>query len=195
MSWLTVASPIISILAMVVTIISLIYTNKRFSKGLKETNKRFDKTMLDNLDSKSGWRKKIFEIAGNDKIDYNDLYQLRAALRFTEKKYKHSLSKFDKMNIIIIKFCKKLTNENNNIIKEKQLTPNQKECIRLFCRYLLADHWEKNQNKNSKIPEDKEEELVKYTLLQYLNLIDQYEAKYKNYCFTCLIKKAKKSVM
>ena len=97
MIWITVASPIISFLTMIVTIISLIYTNKRF-----------DKTMLDNLDSKSGWRKTLFEIAGKDRITLEDVFKIRACLRFDSKKdHKIFLIKKQMKLLTIVMTCKR----------------------------------------------------------------------------------------
>lgn len=97
MIWITVASPIISFLTMIVTIISLIYTNKRF-----------DKTMLDNLDSKSGWRKTLFEIAGKDRITLEDVFKIRACLRFDSKKdHKNIFDKKQMKLLTIVMTCKR----------------------------------------------------------------------------------------
>ena len=135
------------------------------------TNRRFNRTMLDNLDSKSGWRKTLYEIAGEHNITLNNVQQLRSSLRYKEKEDKPTLSSFDSVNIIIIKYC-------NQLIRKKQfykgkVTFNfyESESIRIFCRYLLKDHWEKNHSQHH-IYEDKSEELelCKYTLIEFLKL-------------------------
>lgn len=95
MIWITVASPIISFLTMIVTIISLIYTNKRF-----------DKTMLDNLDSKSGWRKTLFEIAGKDRITLEDVFKIRAVL-ILKKTTRIFLIKKQMKLLTIVMTCKR----------------------------------------------------------------------------------------
>lgn len=130
---------------------------------IKTTSKNFRRSLLDNLDSKSEWRKTIFCIAGNDKITIKEIYQLRAALRFKEKSYPKK--SFDKMNVIMIKYC-------NNIIDNKlYLTIDIQETIRVFARYLLKDHWEKKQNKKGKFkPRKKEYELCIETLNEFLKL-------------------------
>lgn len=51
----------------------------------KYTNDNHKKTLLNELDSKSEWRKTLFIIAGKKKIKIKDVYQLRASLRFTHK--------------------------------------------------------------------------------------------------------------
>lgn len=143
------------------------------------TNDNHKKTLLNELDSKSEWRKKLFDIAGKEMIEIEDVFQLRAGLRFTEKKFENSVTYFDKMNFVIIRYCKLITKENDietllentELYKNKNLTLQSQETIRLFCRYLLADHWEKNQNKHFKYNnEDKEKELYNYTLEEFLNL-------------------------
>lgn len=135
------------------------------------TNSHHKRTMLNSLDSKSEWRKKLFEIAGKRNIRMDDVYQLRAALRFDSKNVNdESLSKFDKVNIIMIEYCKKLTNEDDvkKMVNYKQLNLQDKEIVRLFCRYLLADHWEKNHDrKHIFTDKNKEKELCNYTLNEF----------------------------
>ena len=48
------------LLSFILSIVSIIVT----CTGLYLTNSRFNRTMLDNLDSKSGWRKTLYELAG-----------------------------------------------------------------------------------------------------------------------------------
>lgn len=148
------------------------------------TNSHHKRTMLNSLDSKSEWRKKLFEIAGKRDIRLDDVYQLRAALRFNRKNVNDKkLSTFDKVNIIIIEYCKTMTNENNidNIVYDKQLKLHEKEIIRLFCRYLLADHWEKNHNRNHIFEDNKKEkELCNYTLRQFNQLFEYTKNKSNN---------------
>ncbi|MCR4455750.1 hypothetical protein NTB88_22575 [Aeromonas salmonicida] len=139
------------------------------------TNAHHKRTMLNSLDSKSEWRKKLFEIAGTSKITMDEVFQFRASLRFNYKSAdeKH-LNRFDKMNIIIIKYCKKLTREDNNnepFCFIQSVDCNDQEIIRLFCRYMLADHWEKNHNRKHKFKKiHKEEELCIYTLQKFILL-------------------------
>lgn len=114
------------------------------------TVKNLKRTMLDNLDSKSEWRKTLFKIAGKDNITMTDVYQLRAAVRFNTNNKNFSSSKklnytFESMTDLIIHFTDKLVNEKNNTILfsfNNQLSENSKEMVRTFCRYLLANQWE-----------------------------------------------------
>ena len=55
------------------------------------------------------------------------------------------------MNIIIIKYCINLIEKKQAVSNSIDLDIKDQNSIRLFCRYMLADHWEKNQNKNLKI--------------------------------------------
>lgn len=152
----------------------------------KYTTDNHKRTLLNELDSKSEWRKTLFEIAGLSIIKMENLYQFRAALRFTYKNEDDycNLNHFDNMNIIIIKYCENLLeqkrakdtkNKENQTVKFENC---EMDSIRLFCIYMLADHWEKNQNKNFKFNKpEKELELCIDTLQKFLNIND------KNYCY------------
>lgn len=198
MQWLTLTLSILSIFS---TIFNIVFVIKRF----KSTEKQFDRKIKDNLDSKSGWRKELFKIAGKSEIEYDNVFQFRSALRFKEKDNPNT--NFDKMNNIMIKYCKNLTYEDDiNKLKEnknkiyKDLKLTQQETIRLFCRYMLADHWEKNQNENSQVPKYKEKEMLRYTLIQFIRLNsinDNQNGHTKNLnalCLSRLFKKAKSLV-
>ncbi|WP_077700369.1 hypothetical protein [Staphylococcus hominis] len=170
---------ILSIINPIITIGGLIFVQLRFNKNLENTQKQFERKIRDSLDSKSEWRKKLFEIAGKEPIEIEDVFQLRAGLRFTEKNFENLDTYFDKMNFVIIRYCKLITKENDietllentDLYKNKNLTLQSQETIRLFCRYMLADHWEKNQNKDLKYnDENKEKELYNYTLREFLKL-------------------------
>lgn len=105
------------------------------------------RTMLDNLDSKSGWRKKLFEIAGTSNITMKEVHQLRASVRFDYKKDSSDNiiqnDSFEGVTNLIIIFCDSLNTLDNN--ECKLLTLKEQEMVRVFCRYLLADQWEKLQ--------------------------------------------------
>ncbi|MBK3719485.1 hypothetical protein F9789_1385 [Staphylococcus arlettae] len=128
------------LLSFILSIVSIVVT----CTGLYLTNSRFNRTMLDNLDSKSGWRKTLYEIAGEHTITIKNVQQLRASLRYKEKSYNCILSPFDTMNIIIIKYCNFLIKNIKHYNDDTTLNFNNSESIRIFCRYLLKDHWEKN---------------------------------------------------
>ncbi|MGV3042579.1 hypothetical protein ACEE08_06490 [Staphylococcus rostri] len=146
------------------------------------------KQLQDSLDSKSEWRKSLFQLANKDKITPGDIHVLRAALRFNFKEAeKDDLNYFDIMTKLIIKYCEGVEFSANNTHlyhpnhgghKQFQLTYNDKieiqtrfspKIIRLFARYLLADHWEKNLLSNKKEAEDK--------LIEHMRIIDSNTLK------------------
>ncbi|MCG1993669.1 hypothetical protein K4Q30_03070 [Staphylococcus epidermidis] len=183
----------------IITIGGFIFVHLRFRKNLENTQKQFQRKIRDSLDSKSGWRKELFKIAGKVDINYDDVYQFRSALRFNEKENDELKNSFDKMNNIMIKYCKSLTKENDIKFLKRNTTRNklteiQQEIIRLFVRYMLKDHWEKNQDDNYKIPKDIEDELIKYTLTQFIRLKTGNKNNYDKCCLVCLFRKANKLI-
>ena len=80
------------------------------------------------------------------------------------------------MNIIIINYCINLIEKKQAVSNSIDLDIKDQNSIRLFCRYMLADHWEKNQNKNLKFDDpNKEEELCIFTLKEFLKLHKYYQ--------------------
>ncbi|MEB7768496.1 hypothetical protein [Mammaliicoccus sciuri] len=105
------------------------------------TVKNLRRTMLDNLDSKSGWRKTLFEIAGKDKITLDDIFKIRACLRFDTKDEPKNI--FDTKTNIIIEFCKQMQMKyDKDCCKTSLLEKSDREKARIYSRYLLANHWE-----------------------------------------------------
>lgn len=100
------------------------------------------RTMLDNLDSKSGWRKTLFEISGKDKITLEDVFKLRACLRFDKKE--NATNIFDKKTNEMIDFCNdmKTKYDNKYSCESEILFYSDREKVRIYSRYLLANHWE-----------------------------------------------------
>ncbi|MDK9857672.1 hypothetical protein [Staphylococcus equorum] len=100
------------------------------------------RTMLDNLDSKSGWRKTLFEISGKDKITLEDVFKLRACLRFDKKE--NATNIFDKKTNEMIDFCNdmKVKYDNKYSCESEILFYSDREKVRIYSRYLLANHWE-----------------------------------------------------
>ena len=104
--------------------------------------------LIDSLDSKSEWRKSLFMLAHKQKIKPKDIHILRATLRFNYKR--ENKTYFDIMTKFIILYCEGveknktssfILNYNNDITFATRFDP---KIVRLFARYLLADHWEKN---------------------------------------------------
>ena len=96
------------------------------------------KNLLNELDSKSEWRKKLFEVAGEDEIKLKSIYILRASVRFDIKDNPKSI--FEKKSNDIIRFCDCITSSHSEI--EEKLPYIEQEMTRIYCRYLLANHWE-----------------------------------------------------
>ncbi|HLQ82457.1 hypothetical protein [Staphylococcus saprophyticus] len=106
------------------------------------TNAHHKRTLLNELDSKSEWRKTLFVIAGKDKITLEDVFKLRACLRFDTKDNPHNI--FDKKTNQIIEFCEEMKTKYDNkySCESKILFIQDREKVRIYSRYLLANHWE-----------------------------------------------------
>ncbi|MEB7719706.1 hypothetical protein [Staphylococcus xylosus] len=123
-------SIVISFLSFILSIFALIYTNQRHQR-----------TLLDSLDSKSGWRKTLFEIAGKDKITLDDVFKIRASIRFDTKKNAKNI--FDKKTNEIIEYCDQMQEIYDvSSCKSSILAKEHREKARIYSRYLLANHWE-----------------------------------------------------
>lgn len=96
------------------------------------------KTLLDKLDSKSEWRKKLFEVASSREITLEQVYTLRTSVRFDIKDDPKTI--FEKKTNEIIKFCDCITSSHFDL-KDK-LPYLEQEMTRIYCRYLLANQWE-----------------------------------------------------
>ena len=131
-------------------------------------------TLNDSMDSKSGWRKELMDIASKDEITLADIYRIRASVRYYPHLKPTQLS-FRWMTNLIIKLCdeyfvevykykKAGTNNggqniiiipsaiNSNRQFRRRLTnstvaisPENDEIVRIICRYLLKYHWEARQ--------------------------------------------------
>lgn len=99
----------------------------------------------DSLDSKSGWRKELFNVASKEDIGFDEVYRVRAALRL-EKNDKDNKNttlipySFSWMNDIMIDYLENLMEQNRNGCNK--IDPTNQEIIRIFCRFLLKQHWE-----------------------------------------------------
>lgn len=131
-------------------------------------------TLNDSMDSKSGWRKELMDIASKDEITLADIYRIRASVRYYPHLKPTQLS-FRWMTNLIIKLCDEYfvevykykkagtNNGGQNIIIiqsainssrqfRRRLTnstvavsPENDEIVRIICRYLLKYHWEARQ--------------------------------------------------
>lgn len=104
----------------------------------KYTTSIHKKNLLNELDSKSEWRKKLFEVAGEKDIGLEEIYKLRTSVRFDVKDNPKSI--FEKKTNDIIRFCDCITSSHFEI--DKHLPYIEQEMTRIYCRYLLANHWE-----------------------------------------------------
>lgn len=102
------------------------------------TSNNHRKTLLDQLDSKSEWRKKLFEVASIRKITLKEVYTLRTSVRFDIKDDPKTI--FEKKTNEIIKFCDCITSSHFDL--EDELPYLEQEMTRIYCRYLLANQWE-----------------------------------------------------
>ncbi|WP_419744351.1 hypothetical protein [Staphylococcus sp. LKG3-1] len=102
------------------------------------TSNNHKKTLLDQLDSKSEWRKKLFEVASSSSIGIQEVYTLRTSVRFDCKDLPETI--FEKKTNEIIKFCDCVTSSHVNI--KDPLPFLEQEMTRIYCRYLLANQWE-----------------------------------------------------
>lgn len=131
-------------------------------------------TLNDSMDSKSGCRKELMDIASKDEITLADIYRIRASVRYYPHLKPTQLS-FRWMTNLIIKLCDEYfvevykykkagtNNGGQNIIIiqsainssrqfSRRLTnstvavsPENDEIVRIICRYLLKYHWEARQ--------------------------------------------------
>lgn len=139
-------SILISMLSFILSIFAFLYANKRHKMN-----------MLDHLDDKSEWRKKLLELAGKHPMKVGDIHELRAFVRFDKNdnhdKYhfyhNKELTPFQNITDAIIGYRDYLYDFDiiNNTKNDKQeinqeLSEKHAEMIRIFARYLLANHWE-----------------------------------------------------
>ena len=86
------------------------------------------------LDFITDWRKDLSKIAGKSEVTLEDVYIVRAKLRFSKKEEN---SEYDKvMNYIIDELEKMIKKGKSELIEE------DKKKIRLICMYLLKIQWE-----------------------------------------------------
>lgn len=109
----------------------------------------------DSMDSKSGWRKELMDIASKDKITLADIYRIRASVRYYPHQTPTRLS-FRWMTNLIIKLCDEYfvgiykdkrfriyeCENGDNLTSKVIVSPENDEIVRIICRYLLKYHWE-----------------------------------------------------
>lgn len=116
------------------------------------------KQLLNSLDDKLDWRKRLYDVACKKDLDLNDIYTIRTALRIFPKKYgSFDLNSFDSMTYEIITFCDLIENDYEST---NHFTSKQRNLIHLYTRYLLKHHWEVNQQRIFKSNELYEESKI-----------------------------------
>lgn len=91
--------------------------------------------LVDSLDTKSGWREKLFDTAATEVITKKEIHIIRTTLRYKAKE--DSEKPFDILTKDIITFCDEMIMKNN-------LSNLEQEKARIYARYLLKHHWEEN---------------------------------------------------
>lgn len=153
-----------TILTAIIAVVGVYFT-------IKHNNEIKRKELLDNLDSKSEWRKNLYDVASKTYIDTDDVYRVLASLRYfphksidpkNEEIYFHEATRiiYSDLYAIIEEYKKKI---DGNLKKEDGLripilTFEQSEKVRLYTKYLLKHHWEYNKDKVSFTP-DKEKKV------------------------------------
>lgn len=105
-------------------------------------------TKMNELDSKSEWRKKLLELASKDMMTLDDVYLLRATLRFNKHEPPYEFYSFKYFSNEITIFCDGLICKYSKKRNSKELKlvyiidDKDREKIRIYARYLLKNHWE-----------------------------------------------------
>lgn len=92
------------------------------------------KKLNSDLDFSTDWRKNLSQIAGKSEVTLEDVYTVRAKLRFSKKEENSEYVKV--MNYIIDELEKMIKKGKSELIEE------DKKKIRLICMYLLKIQWE-----------------------------------------------------
>ena len=95
------------------------------------------KKLNSELDFITNWRKDLSQIAGKSEVSLEDVYIVRAKLRFSKKV---ESSKYNRVTNYII-------DELENILEkaEVKLSEKSQKKIRLICMYLLKIQWENRE--------------------------------------------------
>ncbi|OEK99683.1 hypothetical protein AST11_09815 [Staphylococcus saprophyticus] len=134
-------------------------------------NKKIE--LLDNLDSKSEWRKQLYDVASKTFITTDDVYRVLASLRYLPKNSDSDKSStfsrptreiYKEMYSIIRDNIDNIDSKTENAINEKDKKPvvflsfEHSEKVRLYTKFLLKHHWEYNnfQEKNKFIKNEEE---------------------------------------
>lgn len=111
------------------------------------------KNLSDSLDSKSEWRKQLYNAASTSQITLTEIYRLRASLRYQAKTKNELVGEnsdalldssvykkdFDHMTFVMIAFCDEMTRKYKS---GEPLNLLDSELTRIYIRYLLKHQWE-----------------------------------------------------
>lgn len=177
-----------TILAAIVAVIGVYLT-------IKHNNETKKKELLDNLDSKSEWRKQLYDVASKTFLTTDDVYRVLASIRYLPKKVsdmsESEQKHFDYATLIIFNEMYGIINENKENLKrtfEKTketvkpenlivfLKIEESEKVRIYTKYLLKHHWEYNSNesKDYKLNEEEKQFNESKLLVQSLHNYKYY---------------------
>lgn len=134
-----------------------------------------NRKLKDSLDSKSEWRKKLYDSASKAEIDLGDIYRLRASLRFKAKENTIDIKidsceeyfNFDNMTYKMINHCDKMIDQYSIGTNSKKIDRKNAEITRIYLRYLLKYQWEvlsRDEKKMKEYKKNEEKILIKETL-------------------------------
>lgn len=132
---------------------------------VKASYENKERDLLDNLDSKSEWRKQLYDVASKTFLTTDDVYRVLASLRYLPKSSESdkfsSFSRptreiYNEMYSVLDNYKENINSATNNAINGIDKTPivflsfEYSEKVRLYTKYLLKHHWEYNnyQEKN-----------------------------------------------
>lgn len=141
---------------------------------IKSQEKIAKKQLKDSLDSKSEWRKKLYDTASKADIDLNDIYRLRASLRYKPNNSAIDIKvdscenyfTFANMTYKMIKHCDDMVRDYSGGTNSKKLNTKDAEITRIYLRYLLKNQWEILSNEGKELEKYKanEKHIIKETL-------------------------------
>lgn len=171
----------------VTVLIAIKVTKVMNDENTKRTN---EMTNQNRIDGASDWRKELMDIASKEVISKDDIYRIRASLRFkakyTEDEFQNKLhsnepffstdEEFDYMSAHISNVCDFLVKEPIYIIINEKNQDN----LRAYTRYLLKSHWEFYINFLEADKENKIKIAMKDVAKDTLILTDEYKERIVN---------------
>ncbi|MCJ1748916.1 hypothetical protein MT416_06305 [Mammaliicoccus sciuri] len=161
----------------IATIVAALIAVIGVSNTIKSSDENKRKELLDNLDSKSEWRKQLYNVASKTFIDTDDVYRVLASLRYfpheevDNKKSKRNSDDeyvfkqatraiykdlYSIINTHMEEIDKIINNEKCEDVKAPILSFKESEKVRVYTKYLLKHHWEYYNDKKDFAPEKEE---------------------------------------